>query len=273
MFVDFHLHTTASDGMLSPAETVERAYRNQITYLSLTDHDSIEGVSEAIKAGEEFGVKVIPGIELSTVLNQQDVHILGYGFDYKQPLLIEQLNSMRKKREQRMREMVKRAAQAGVPITYEEVVGLAKSGSLSRAHLARLLVEKKLVESINEAFHLYLGRGKPFFVEKEEIEPREAIELINRLHGIPVLAHPGVTNLDSEIDYLIECGLKGIEAYYSDHTPEQTLFYLDLAKRKNLLVTAGSDAHNIPGHGSQIGFFKIEAEKVKPFLSSVLENF
>ncbi len=270
MFVDFHIHTTASDGVLSPAEAVERAWRNQISYLSLTDHDSIDGVAEAIKVGKEFGAKVIPGIELSTVFNQRDVHILGYGFDFQHPLIIKKLNNFRQKREQRMREMVKKAADAGVPIEYEEVVELAKSGSLGRAHLARLLVEKKVVESVNEAFQVYLGRGKPFFVEKEEISPEDAIDLINRVDGIPVLAHPGITNLDSEIDNLIDSGLKGLEAYYSDHTPEQTLYYLDLARRKNLLVTAGSDAHNVPGYGAQIGSFKIEAEKVKPFLSVVL---
>lgn len=271
MFVDLHIHTTASDGILTPTESVEKARRNQISYLSLTDHDSIEGVGEAIAAGEALGVKVIPGIELSTVLNQQDVHILGYGFDYQEPFLVKKLNSLRLKREQRMKEMVKKAAQAGISITYNEVVELAKSGSLSRAHLARLLVEKKVVNSISEAFQVYLGRGKPFFVEKEEISPGEAIDLINQIGGIPVLAHPGVTNLDSEIDYLIERGLKGIEAYYSDHTSEQTLYYLDLAKQRNLLITAGSDAHNVPGHGSQIGTFKVGAEKVRPFLSLVLE--
>lgn len=272
MFVDLHIHTTASDGILTPVESVEKAMRNQISYLSLTDHDSIEGIGEAIEAGKSVGVKVISGIELSTVLNQQDVHILGYGFDYQQPFLVKKLNSLRQKRERRMKEMLKKATRAGIEITYDEVVELAKSGSLSRAHLARLLVKKKVVNNISEAFQLYLVRGKPFFVEKEEISPEDAIDLINKIGGISVLAHPGVTNLDSEIDYLIKRGLKGIEAYYSDHTPEQTLYYLDLARRRNLLVTAGSDAHNIPGHGSQIGTFKVEAEKVRPFLSLVLEN-
>lgn len=270
MFVDFHIHTIASDGVLKPSEAVEKALRNKIYYISITDHDSVGGIEEALEVGKTLGVKVIPGIELSTVFNQQDVHILGYGFDPKQTFLTEKLNSLQKKREERMKEMVERAVKAGISIAYEEVIELAKSGSLSRAHLARLLVEKGIVENLTEAFQVYLGRGKPLFVEKEEISPKEAIDIINRLNGITVLAHPGVTNLNSEIDVLIESGLKGIEAYYSDHTPEQTLYYLDLAKRKNLLVTAGSDSHNIPGHGSQIGTFKVEAEKVKPFLSAVL---
>ncbi len=270
MFVDLHIHTTASDGFLTPAEAVEKSCRNKIFFLSITDHDSAAGLEEALKTGESLGVKVIPGIELSTVLNQQDVHILGYGFNPKDSFLIEKLNSLQRRREKRMKEMVKRAVQAGIDITYEEVVELARSGSLSRAHLARLLVEKGIVQNITEAFQIYLARGKPFFVEKEEITPLEAINFIKKLGGIAVLAHPGVTNLDSEIDSLIDCGLKGVEAYYSDHTPEQTLYYLDLAKRRKLLVTAGSDAHNIPGHGAQIGTFKIEAEKVKPFLKAVL---
>ncbi|MBA5876249.1 MAG: PHP domain-containing protein [Nitrospira sp. CR1.2] len=256
--IDLHLHTTHSDGSFSTREVMDFAKQAGVAALAITDHDIVDGVPEATAIGKELGIEVVPGVEISSRLGDSELHILGYFLDWTDPLLAERLKTLRDSRHLRNPRIVQRLNELGISITYDEVRALAGTESVGRPHIARLLMEKKLVTSAKEAFDRYLANGRPAFVDRDLPEPAEAVRWIREAGGVPVLAHPtwvrtSADGLRALVRELKAVGLGGIEVHYSTHTPSQTTEYLDLAKHCDLLVTGGSDFHGVTKPDIEVG--------------------
>jgi len=271
--IDLHLHTTHSDGSYSTREVMAFAKQAGLTALAITDHDIVEGIPEATAIGEELGIEVIPGVEISSRLGESELHILGYFLNWTDPLLAQRLQTLRDSRHLRNPKIVQRLNELGVPITYEEVRALAGTESVGRPHIARLLMEKGIVTSAKEAFDRYLANGRPAFVDRELPEPAEAVQWIREAGGVPVLAHPTWVRTSADglrvlVRELKAAGLGGMEVHYSTHTPSQTTEYLDLAKQCDLLVTGGSDFHGVTKPDIEVGIgrghLKVSAKLLDP---------
>ncbi|WP_139490133.1 PHP domain-containing protein [Brevibacillus dissolubilis] len=246
---DLHSHTVASDGSCQPAENVRIAKEQGLAALAITDHDTVAGVAEAIEAGKELGIEVIPGVEISTAAKGQDIHVLGYFVPYDQESFREKLTGLRDVRHQRNIQLIKRLNELGVEITLEDVYR-RKTGpdkNIGRPHIAEELMEKGYVESVAEAFDKYLGKTGSAYVNVERISPQQAIDLIKKSGGAAVLAHPGLYDDDELVEELIVYGLDGIEAYHPDNSPEQVKEYERLADEYGLIRTGGSDFHGYRG--------------------------
>jgi len=246
--IDLHVHTGASDGTLSARDTVFHAAKSGLKAVAITDHDTVGGVAEALQAGNEAGIEVVPGVEIGVDF-PGEMHILGYYIDYSDPELLEGLRQLRFNREKRNLLMVEKLQQLNKDITIEEVIRAAGGDVVGRPHFAAVLKQKGYVRDHHDAFERYLGAGKPAYVSKDKITPREGIELVAAAGGIPVLAHPkylkvsGSSALEGLVRELKVYGLQGIEVYYTTHTPEDTEKYRRLVQRYNLLATGGSDFH------------------------------
>ena len=256
--IDLHLHTTHSDGSLSPAEVLRLAHKAGVTALAITDHDIVSGIPDAISTGAELGVEIIPGVEISSYIGNSELHILGYCMDWQDPELIRRLTVLRESRHTRNPQIIERLRSLGLDVTYDEVRALAGTDSVGRPHIARLLMDKKYVTSAKEAFDRYLAEGRPGYVARELPKPADAIAWIRAAGGVAVLAHPTWAKVSGEgLNMLCTAlkaeGLGGIEVHYSTHTKRQTTEYLDLAKRLNLLVTGGSDFHGITKPDIEVG--------------------
>lgn len=248
--LDLHLHTTHSDGSLPPAEVLALAHKAGVTALAITDHDITTGIPEALAAGEALGIEVIPGVEISSRHGDNEIHILGYFLDWRDPALNERLAGLRASRHNRNPRIIERLRALGLELTYDEVKELAGTESVGRPHIARVLMNKGYVQSAKEAFERFLAHGKPAYVPRELPDPPEAIAWIRAAKGIPVLAHPFWAREEGEglfrlCEQLKAAGLGGLEVHYSTHNPRQTSELLDIAKRLDLLVTGGSDFHGI----------------------------
>ena len=269
MSADLHLHTTASDGSFTPSELVEKASRLGLRAIAITDHDSLGGIAEALKAGREMGITVIPGIELSSEYEDCDhcscdFHFLGYFIDHRSPWLHRHLERLRRARFQRAYEMVKRLQLGGISIPFEEVKEIANNGSLGRPHIARVLVQHGYADTIQAAFNKYLQRRSPYYVEKFTYTPAEVIEVIRRAGGIAGLAHPGVCKCDGKIPEFVAAGLKALEVYHTDHNSSQVNRYKRLAKKLGLVRTGGSDCHGpISLRGYLLGSVTVADEVVE----------
>jgi predicted metal-dependent phosphoesterase TrpH len=246
--IDLHTHTTASDGTLDPADLVRKAASDGLKAVAITDHDTVGGLSQALRAGEETGVEVIPGCELSIDFKSGQMHILGLFLpDPPQGLqaTLDDLQDRRNNRNDRILGMLKNA---GVDVELEEIQELAGEASIGRPHIARVLVQKGVVENIDQAFKQYIGPGGAAYVPKDKIDPETGIRLLKQEGATVILAHPYSLETDTEelrelLGRLKEQGLEGMEAYYSEHTPEQTQTYLQLCDEFDLLVSGGSDFH------------------------------
>lgn len=245
--IDLHLHSTASDGRLSPEALVHKAAELGLAVIALADHDTVDGVAPAIAAARAFPrLKVIPAIEISTETVAGEVHILGYFVDYTSEELTPTLDRFRNSREIRAQRMVARLKNLGINIEWERVKEIAGKGTVGRPHIAQAMLEKGYIPSLAEAFTRYIGHGGPAYVERDKMPPTEAVTLIIRTSGLPVLAHPSTVN-DPEalIIELKRSGLVGIEAYYKDYTAQETWSWVSLADRHNLITTGGSDYHGL----------------------------
>lgn len=254
--IDLHLHTTASDGRLSPAALVERARQAGLRTIAVTDHDTTAGLDEARLAAAAAGIDVVTGIELTSVHNGRDVHLLGYFFDASDASLGALLETQRRIRIERTREIGARLQALGLPIDVQRLLdeaGARPGRSVGRPLLARALVEAGHATSVQEAFDRWLGLGCPAFVPREGRGPGHFIRAIHDAGGVVSFAHPGVTQQDGLIDLLVVEGLDAIEAYHSDHTPEMQQTYLDLAHRLGALVTGGSDFHGDGARRATLG--------------------
>lgn len=246
--LDLHAYTTASDGDHTPTELVRHAADVGLTALGVTDHDTTAGLHEALEAGKRYGVEVVPGIELSAKIEKGQCHLLGYGIDPDHAGLNARLQDVIDKRNSRNARIVEKLQALGIPITLEEVEAEAGGEVVARPHFARLLMEKGVVGSMQEAFDAYLAKGAKAYVDRERLTQEEAIRLIHEAGGVAILAHPNNLKEDTAkteaiIRALQSLGLDGIEARYNRHTPEDTAHYLALADRLGLLTTGGSDFH------------------------------
>jgi len=258
-YVDLHLHTTASDGILSPSEIVRYAMSKGLQAIAITDHDTISGVEEGLAEGKKLDFEVIPGIEISAEYPQGSMHILGFMIDIYSPILNERLAYLQKARADRNPKIVEKLNQLGIDITYEEVLRASGGGQVGRPHFAQVLLEKGYVKSFQEAFDR-LKKGAPAYIEKFRFTPKEALHFINEANGISVLAHPitlgvnGYKELENLVSDLIKYGLKGIEVYYPEHSTSDIARYKEIAKRLGLVETGGTDYHGIEKNGLEIGF-------------------
>lgn len=246
-YIDMHTHTSASDGSMTPDELVRHAFERGLAAVAVTDHDTVDGVSQALEEGDRLGIEVISGVEISVDF-PTEMHLLGYFPNGHCESILKTLEGLRKRRELRNPKIVNRLNELGFDITMEEVNSNAEGSNVGRPHIARVLIEKGYVGSMSEAFEKYLGVDRPAYFRKDKLLPQEGIGEITRAGGIPVLAHPifiGLTyeKLDQLVGELGEYGLKGIEAFYSWHTEEQTSELLKIAEKQGLLVTGGSDFH------------------------------
>jgi 3',5'-nucleoside bisphosphate phosphatase len=241
---DLHVHSTASDGSLSPAEVVRAAAR-RLDIIALTDHDTVVGFSAARAEARHVGsVTVIPGIEVSSTHGDHDVHVLGYFIDPEHDAIGRHAKAARERRQERLVTMGRRLQEIGVAVTEEEVRATATgTNSPGRPHLARLLVDKGLVRSHAEAFDLYLGNRAPAYEPIELLTPHGAIELIRAAGGVAVWAHPPVATLERDLPGMVEWGLEGIECFRPQTSPDDRRRLLTLARRYDLMTTGGSDWH------------------------------
>jgi len=241
--VDLHMHSTASDGSLAPADVVALAHRNGVKIIALTDHDSIEGLPVALERASEAGIRVIPGIELSVTEQNMDVHLLAYGFDPSDARMLEAIARYRESRHERARKILTRLKGLGIRIPMEEIEEIARGGAIGRPHVAEALMTNGHVETFHEAFQRYLGHHAPAYVAKHTVSLEEAVEVVRDAGGVTVLAHPGTLNRDAWIPGLARRGLDGIEVWHSKHGPAEINRYREVARAHGLLMTGGSDFH------------------------------
>ena len=268
MISELHAHTTASDGTLTPSELVSRAAHMRVEVLSITDHDSVEGLAEAQNAAGAVGMAFVNGVELSAVHEGRDVHILGYFVDATDVDLLAHLTDLRAARRRRAETIVRELQQAGYAVTLDDVLAFSDGGAVGRSHVARALVASGHAENVTDAFQRLLGRGRPFYVPKDVRSPSDAIDVIRSAGGVPVLAHPGVTGIAHIVPALAGRGLAGIEAFHAEHTPEQREYYARLAEDLGLLVTGGSDYHGPEAPNPELGSVELPPGALERFLEA-----
>jgi predicted metal-dependent phosphoesterase TrpH len=245
---DLHIHSTASDGVLTPSALVHLALERRLDVIALTDHDTLAGLPEAQLAVAGTDLEVIPGVEISSEGSWGDLHFLGFYVDPANSFLKERLQAMRESRMGRARQMVEKLAQLGMPLEWEEVQAQASGQSVGRPHIARALLEHNYIADTGEAFERYIGRDGPAYVPRMRLTPAEVIEAIHRAGGVAVLAHPAHSGAVDRVEEFVAYGLQGLEVYYPEHSTEDREALLDLCHRHRLLATGGSDFHG-PAHG------------------------
>ena len=253
MLIDLHVHSNASDGTLSPTELIIHAKEKGLSAIALTDHDTVEGINEAMEAGALYQMEVIPGIELSADFPNDNLHILGYNINFKDPTFLKKLAPIQNGRNIRNEKMLQALHDLGFDISISDDADI-----VTRAHFARALYDAGHVSSLDQAFKLYLSPGKPGYVKRITPSPEECINLIHGGGGLAVLAHPTLYGLKApEIMSLIKrltgYGLDGIEVMHSVHSMQDEIFLRDLAKKNNLLITGGSDFHGSNKPNLEIG--------------------
>jgi len=246
--IDLHVHSTYSDGTLTPRQLVDLAISKGLTAFALTDHDTVDGLNEILEYSKDKGIEVIPGIEFSTEYEGKDIHILGYYMDYSSPEFAGYLKDFVDSRINRNIKMCEKLTQHGCPVTMEELMAEYPDSVITRAHFARYLLEKGFVKSREEAFDRFIGDRAPCYIPREKVTPRQAIELILSSGGIPSLAHATLYHMSDErlnklVRELKEAGLIAIEAVYSTYTAGEEKMIKSLANQYDLLLTGGSDFH------------------------------
>lgn len=271
--VDLHVHSTRSDGTYTPTELVNYAVEKGLSAFALTDHDTIDGIDEAVAAAKDKPVTVIPGIEYSTEYLGRDVHIVGLFIDYKAPAFVEYLTRFKQSRIDRNHKLCKNLQDAGIDITYDALIQMFPDAVITRAHYAKYLLAKGYVTSLKDAFARYVGDHTPYFVHREKITPEEVIQLTLKADGVPVLAHPTLYHLGKEqLDILVSTlkskGLIGMECIYSTFSPAEEREMKALAAKYELLPSGGSDFHgaNKPGLDLGTGYGKLYVDE------SIMQN-
>ncbi len=262
-YIDLHSHTTASDGLLTPTQLVELAAETGLRTIAVTDHDSTEGLAEALAAGERLGVEIIPGVELSCDVPAGELHMLGYFPRYQEPGFQAELARLREGRVGRAEGMARRLTELGYPVSFERIQELAGDGAIGRPHVAQALIEAGHVGSKAEAFDRFIGRNGPAYVERAKLSPTEACQVIRSAGGLPVFAHPLIVLMsgraleplpvDESLPELVEAGLAGLEVYYPHYMSVHVDRLLALARRYGLLTTGGSDFHGAGSAGAPLG--------------------
>jgi len=263
MNIDLHIHSTASDGRLTPAEVVARAAKLGMSAIAITDHDSVKGIESALTAARKYpDLRVIPGVEMGAEVPSGEMHILGYFVNHKSTELQQALKTLRDSRANRVKRMIVKLDGIGIEIQWEDVSSLASGASLGRPHLAQALLNSGHTASIDEAFERYIGHDGPAFVVREKMTPLETVELITRTGGLAVLAHPARTaDLDATISELKSAGLVGMEVYYKDYDHQTINRLREIADNHQLIACGGSDYHGFED-GNEIGQCDVPQETV-----------
>jgi len=270
---DFHTHSTFSDGRLSPAQLVDLAYRNGVRIMSLTDHDIVDGLPQAFEAAAKYpDFSLVPGVEMSTDVPGNEVHILGHFIDWEDPTFREKLARLQESRLGRARKMVEKLTELGKPVTWASVGAFAAEGAVGRPHIALALVEAGHVTTVNEAFDRYLSRNGPAYVERDRLTPQEVVRLLLDVGGLPTIAHPGEfgdsPDLEPLLAQLADAGLVGIEVYYQDYEPAQIKKLRGLADTFGLVPLGGSDYHGLGGpRQREPGMIPLTMEPVNRYLA------
>jgi 3',5'-nucleoside bisphosphate phosphatase len=240
--VDLHIHTNHSDGFYSPEEIVLKAKENEFEAISITDHDNLSGINEAIKKGNEIGIEVIPGLEISSDIKDREIHILGYFIQTDSQELERYLNFFRVERLKRASRIVNKLNLLGISLSIDDVMEVAKNSAVGRPHIAQALLNRGLISSYYEAFNKYIGNGGPAFEKKVHISPQSAFKIISDAGGLSFIAHPGYME-ESLLKELIDEGVDGIEVIHSSHSQHQVRFYRGIVNEYFLLECGGSDFH------------------------------
>jgi predicted metal-dependent phosphoesterase TrpH len=245
--VDLHIHTSASDGRFSPEDVVHKSVALGLSVIAICDHDTTGGIAPALKAARAFPqLRVIPGVEVSTQTTGSETHVLGYFIDFANPELRATLANLRHSRRGRARAMIAKLRTLGIHISWQRVKEIAGSGSIGRPHIAQTMLENGYITSLKEAFTKYIGMGGPAYVERHKITPEEAVALIIKANGLPVLAHPTtVSDPEAMIAKLKAAGLVGMEVYYNGYSDDERDSLARLAGKYNLIATGGSDYHGL----------------------------
>ena len=271
-YADLHVHTNESDGTCSPEKLVKEAMRAGLYAVGIVDHDTVNALAPAMAAAKSSGLEIIPGIELTSQYDGQEIHILGYFIDYRDERLLEKLVLVRQDRVERVKKIVDNLREMGLNLDPQAVFDISGNATVGRMHVARALVKEGLVSSTNEVFQKYIGDKSPAYVLGFKFSPAEAIKLIKDSGGVAVLAHPYVIHNDSLIPQFAKEGLMGLEAYYPEHSQSMINFYLGLAKDLGLLVTGGSDFHGSAKPGVKFGKVKIPWELVEKLKAASRQN-
>lgn len=247
-YIDMHVHSNISDGTMSPEELVAYAEEKKLYAFALTDHDLVAGIDRAIEAAKKYEVKVIPGIEISAQFLGSDIHILGYGIDYKSSVLHEHTKFLQDERKKRNLTIMKRMNEMHLTIDEDAFLKRYDGTSITRMHFAKYMVEKGYVKTFQEAFDTFLNKNCPLYVPRKMVTVEAAIAMIHEAKGKAVIAHPVLYHYENMtraelIDYLVKQGADGIEAIYSRNSREDEAYYLQLARRYHLFVTGGTDFH------------------------------
>lgn len=272
---DFHLHSTASDGVQTPSWVIGTAFARGVQVLALSDHDTTAGLDEAAAAAKVAGLRLIPGLELSTDLGKADVHLLAYGFDRTSKSLQDFLQWQRDGRIGRTRRIVEILAEQGMPLDVARVFEIAGEATVGRPHVARALLEKGYVASVQEAFDLWLGNGKPGDVDRPKLEPADAIRVVHENGGVVFVAHPVFIGEDyaAAIEQLRAWGADGIETYYKHYDPATVAAHAALAARLGMAASGGSDYHGLGNPDNrEIGDIPFPDERVVEFVSFIEQN-
>lgn len=263
--IDLHTHSTCSDGTLEPEELVERAKKNGVEAMALTDHDTFDGIKRARKKAEELGIEFICGIEFSTDYDGKDIHVLGYFIDENNPKVNSKLKELKKEREERTYKIIEKLNQLKLKLTIEEVMEEVTGDLISRTHIASAMMKKGYVYRRSEAFNQYLGmRGRAYF-PKEGLKTVDAVKMIREAGGFSSLAHPKLIPYGHEkmlqlIDELKENGLDALEIYYPNFSLKDIAYYKRIAEERDLLFTGGSDFHGLNREGIDVACSGIDKE-------------
>ncbi len=265
-FADLHIHSTASDGILTPIQVIQAAQAQNLSYISIADHDTMLGVKELsnyLKTNQS-PVKLIPAVEISADYYDEEIHILGYfARDHHQELefALDELNQLRN---QRIDKILEKLALNGIYISRHEVEQHSKIGTLGRPHIAKEMIQQGYVNTVGEAFERYLARGKPAYVRREKMDPSGAIDLIKSCNGVAVWAHPGITKRPEEaIDMLLAYEIDGVELYHPYHTINFEIEWRSILEKNNLLITGGSDFHDFHDPPAIMGVKGISCSQVE----------
>lgn len=266
--LDLHTHSSYSDGTYAPSAIVDLALRKGLYGLSITDHDCVDGIEEAIEYAKYKNIVFVPGIEFSCFYGEEEIHILGYNIDHRHTALLEITKQLRNARLDRARQMIEKLREIGFEISFDDIKKY-KLNSAGRPHIGQALVERGYAHSVQETFEKYLSKGMPAYVERYKLLAQDAIRLIHEAGGVSVIAHPYLIKNQSCIDALAAMGIDGLEAYHSSHSNSNEKRYIYMARRLGLCITGGSDFH---GRDSDFDFFGRVGIKLEELDSKILNR-
>lgn len=267
---DLHVHTNISDSTFSPEKVIELAKLKGLDAIAITDHDTCAAIAPAIRLAKDAGVEIVPGVELTAELEDDEIHILGYFIDWQNEAFVKKLKELCRVREERAKEILRKLNEQGIDLKYEDLLEIAGpcTGSIGRLHIANLLYKKGKVACVREAFTKYIGNASSAYVKKFKLSPREASDMIKAVGGVSVLAHPKTISTETRplkdtVKILVNEGVQGIEVYHSDHNKAESSEFKKLACEYGLLITGGSDCHGLGKKNVMLGKVKVPYELVE----------